>query len=176
MITARPRRRRKTGMHEMSSPAGRAGQLPSTPGTYVLLLHLFRSASIHVGRLGIVTFPRGYYAYVGSAFGPGGVAARCRHHRLIADRPHWHIDYLRAATRLRQIWFSHDQQRREHQWSVLLGRSRGASLPLVGFGASDCGCSSHLFHFSSTPSFEGFRRRAYRELKGQTTIRVERIE
>jgi len=37
----------------------------------------------------------GYYIYIGSAFGPGGVRARMLRH-LRADKPkHWHIDYLR---------------------------------------------------------------------------------
>ena len=145
-------------------------------GTYVLILHHDRARSLKVGSLGSIAVDPGWFAYVGSAFGPGGVAARCRHHHLVSDSPHWHIDYLRAVTSLQQIWFSHDQQRREHQWSELLGRSRGAKRPHSGFGASDCDCSSHLFHFCSIPSFEGFRRRAYRELKGQAAIRVEGIE
>ncbi|MCP4126995.1 MAG: DUF123 domain-containing protein, partial [Gammaproteobacteria bacterium] len=123
-----------------------------------------------------ITIQPGWFAYVGSAFGPGGVAARCRHHRNIAESPHWHIDHLRAVTGLQQIWFSHDRQRREHQWAGLLERSRGARNPIAGFGSSDCGCHSHLFHFSSTPSFDGFRWRAYRELNGQAAIRVETIE
>ncbi len=147
-----------------------------TAGTYILLLHNSIRQNLLVGSLGAVSIQPGWFAYVGSAFGPGGVAARCGHHRNISQRLHWHIDYLRAATGLEQIWFSYDPQCREHQWSQLLTKSRGARQPIAGFGASDCGCNSHLFYFSSIPSFDGFRRRAYRELKGQAGIRVEVIE
>ncbi len=144
-------------------------------GTYVLILHNPREHILEVGSLGCLVFAPGWFAYVGSAFGPGGVAARCQHHLRVSERPHWHIDYLRAASNLEQIWFSHDRQRREHQWSELLGRSRGSRQPVAGFGASDCGCNSHLFHFSSLPSFYGFRRRARRELEGHGVVSIERI-
>ena len=129
----------------------------------MLLLQLVSARQISVGRLGEVLLQPGWYLYVGSAFGPGGVKARCGHHRQISSRPRWHIDYLRAVADLREIWFSHDSQRREHQWTGLLGRLRGASFPLSGFGSSDCDCDSHLLFFSSIPSFNGFRRRAYRD-------------
>ncbi|MCP3669586.1 MAG: GIY-YIG nuclease family protein [Gammaproteobacteria bacterium] len=152
-----------------SKNPGRSG------GSYILILHNSREQTLAVGSLGGIMFSPGWFAYVGSAFGPGGVAARCWHHRGIAGRPHWHIDYLRAVTRLQQIWFSHDPQRREHQWSLLLGRSRGASQPITGFGASDCDCGSHLFQFDSPPSFNGFKRRAYRELEDHGSIRLERV-
>ena len=131
----------------------------SQSGTYVLILEAPEGASISTGRLGELALEPGWYAYVGSAFGPGGVAARCRHHRQIAKRPHWHIDYLRVVCELREIWFSHDPQRREHAWAGVLLGSRGARQPFAGFGATDCGCGSHLFRFSSPPSFDGFRRR-----------------
>ena len=42
-------------------------------GTYVLLLHLPDNEQLTIGKLGTFDFPAGWYAYVGSAFGPGGV-------------------------------------------------------------------------------------------------------
>ena len=59
----------------------------------------------------------GYYVYLGSALGPGGLRARIAHHQKPSLRPHWHIDYLRAHTRIHGIWFSYDARRREHQWA-----------------------------------------------------------
>jgi Uri superfamily endonuclease len=100
-----------------------------------------------------VALPRGWYLYVGSAFGPGGVAARCNHHRRVSERPRWHIDYLRAATRLRGIWFTHDERRREHQWADILQAGMGLKRPVTGFGASDCNCESHLFFMEKRPDF-----------------------
>ncbi len=134
-------------------------ELTDCPGTYVLVLEVREPARIRAGRLGELEVAPGWYAYIGSAFGPGGVVARCRHHRRISVRPHWHIDYLRAVSELREIWFSCDSGRREHTWSDLIGKGKSATQPFSGFGASDCGCRSHLFRFSKTPSFMGFRRR-----------------
>ncbi|MES9955601.1 MAG: GIY-YIG nuclease family protein [Sedimenticola sp.] len=147
----------------------------SRPGTYVLVFRLAHHERILAGGMGQLDLEPGWYAYVGSAFGPGGVAARCHHHRRVSRRPHWHIDYLGAVAELRAIWFSHDPQRREHQWAGLLAASRGACRPYPGFGASDCSCVSHLFRFSRSPSFNGFRRRLRRELPGHGVVRQELI-
>jgi len=51
------------------------------PGTYALLLKLDKQERITVGRLGTFDFPAGYYLYVGSALGPGGLQARLARHR-----------------------------------------------------------------------------------------------
>jgi len=50
------------------------------PGTYALVLRLARATTIHVGALGAVDFAPGWYVYVGSALGPGGLAARVNRH------------------------------------------------------------------------------------------------
>lgn len=140
-------------------------------GTYVLVLEVRDLARIKAGRLGELEITPGWYAYIGSAFGPGGVAARCNHHLGISQRPHWHIDYLRAISELTEIWFSYDSARMEHTWSNLVGNGRGATQPFPGFGASDCDCRSHLFRFSVYPSFSGFRRRLRRLLPGHGPLR-----
>ena len=48
------------------------------PGTYALLLKLDKQEKITVGKLCTFDFPAGYYLYVGSALGPGGLQARQR--------------------------------------------------------------------------------------------------
>jgi hypothetical protein len=53
-----------------------------------------RPIEIRVGRLGKLGFDTGIYAYVGSALGPGGVAARLSRHIAGARKDRWHIDYL----------------------------------------------------------------------------------
>jgi Uri superfamily endonuclease len=92
----------------------------------------------------------GYYVYVGSAFGPGGVSARLRHHQRIATKPHWHIDYLRLATRFLDAWCVYCK-RYEHEWAQRLIQSRSTAMPLSGFGSSDCVCATHLFYFRDPP-------------------------
>jgi len=143
--------------------------LPASAGTYALILKCDCRASIGVGRLGSLKVEPGCYVYVGSAFGPGGLKARCgRHFR--GGRPHWHIDYLRPLCRMEAIWFTADRLRREHHWAEVVGASRGASRPFPGFGASDCDCASHLFRFASAPSFDGFKRRAHRRFGNHAPI------
>ncbi len=84
-------------------PADTAGVADTLPGTYSLLLYLPRTRLIRVGKLGEFGFANGHYCYVGSAFGPGGLRARLRHHARPAARPHWHIDYLRRYMTLRGV-------------------------------------------------------------------------
>jgi Uri superfamily endonuclease len=129
------------------------------PGTYVLILSSKGVHRIRVGRLGELLTRPGFYVYVGSAFGPGGVRARVARHQRKCSRPHWHIDYLRSRTRLEEVWYSHDPLPREHQWAHLIGRARGSSVPLGQFGSSDCRCPSHLYFFESRPSLRAFSRR-----------------
>lgn len=134
-------------------------------GTYVLILHLETVTSIEVGRLGCFDFAPGYYAYVGSACGPGGLAGRLRHHLALtlrrgvhaAPRRHWHIDYLRDAAEVVEVWLGAGAAGREHAWAALLQQLAGATLPVARFGASDCTCPAHLFHFPAMPSLEAFR-------------------
>ena len=132
--------------------------IESKPGTYALVLSCAGNARIQVGRVGTMQLQRGYYVYLGSALGPGGLRARIAHHQKLSSRPHWHIDHLRAHTQIHRIWFSYDAQRREHQWAGVVQTMRGARAPLLGFGASDCDCRSHLYFFKRCPSRISFQR------------------
>ena len=131
------------------------------PGTYALVMNCSSNQPVAVGKLGRLCLRPGCYVYVGSAFGPGGLKARIAHHVKISERPHWHIDYLRPALDLSEIWFTHDSRHREHQWVEVLAGLRGATVPISGFGASDCRCNSHLLFFDSPPSGAGFCRRVH---------------
>ena len=56
------------------------------PGTYVVFFHLARPMQrLRIGALSTFDFPRGVYAYLGSAFGGGGVRAT---HRSAPDPRH----------------------------------------------------------------------------------------
>jgi Uri superfamily endonuclease len=120
--------------------------LPRERGTYALLLHLPETAQAEVGRLGTVSFAPGRYLYVGSAHGAGGLAARVARH-LRADKVrHWHVDTLTALARPVEVWFATGQARLECAWAEALAATPGVTIPVAGFGSSDCGCPSHLFH------------------------------
>ncbi|MFQ5756087.1 MAG: DUF123 domain-containing protein [Acidiferrobacterales bacterium] len=127
-------------------------------GTYALVLVSQRSMHVRIGRTGKLETQPGFYVYVGSAHGPGGVRARIAHHQKRALRPHWHIDYLRAALELREVWFTYDPVRREHAWAMALNAWPGGALPVTHFGCSDCECDSHLYFFHAYPSRALFRR------------------
>ncbi|MBK1701875.1 GIY-YIG nuclease family protein [Thiococcus pfennigii] len=122
------------------------------PGTYVVVLEPRGRGVVPIGRLGELTLVAGTYLYVGSALGPGGVAARCRHHERLAARPHWHLDYLRPYCRILGCWVAHGRERREHVWARALGALPEAGWPLAGFGASDCDCPAHLIWHPEPPS------------------------
>lgn len=128
-----------------------APALPAQPGSYALLLRAESGCFVTAGRLGMLVVRPGCYVYVGSALGPGGLAGRMQHHLRPAARPHWHIDYLRQAAQISEIWYMLGTACREHSWARLLHGAPGSSVPLAGFGASDCSCPSHLFHFAAPP-------------------------
>ncbi|MBL8134433.1 MAG: GIY-YIG nuclease family protein [Anaerolineae bacterium] len=129
----------------------RRPELTRAAGTYVLLLSLPQTTPLVIGRLGAFDFPAGWYTYVGSAFGPGGLRGRLSHHLAPVTKPHWHIDHLRQAAICREVWFTADEISREHDWATALRTSPGASMPAPRFGASDCACPTHLIHFADKP-------------------------
>ncbi len=115
----------------------------ATGGTYVLEIDVPTTTSIEVGALGAIAFEAGTYAYVGSAFGPGGFARVDRHRELARgerDARHWHVDYLlgQPETSLEAVVTFPDSDRECELAAALPGE------PVAGFGASDCGCEAHL--------------------------------
>jgi Uri superfamily endonuclease len=122
-------------------------------GTYLLLLQLETPlAQLAIGKLGRYDFAAGYYLYVGSAFGAGGLGARLRRHQQRDKaRPHWHIDYLRPHTVLREIWSLAAARPLEHAWCRALQAVRGVEMPVPGFGASDSPLATHLMYMPRCP-------------------------
>ena len=102
---------------------------------------------LQIGRLGGMQLSKGLYVYVGSAFGPGGVAARVSRHLQRHKTRHWHIDHLIWATTVREVWYSQRQRDLEHCWAQAALDHPAARNLLRGFGASDCQCLSHLVRF-----------------------------
>jgi Uri superfamily endonuclease len=105
---------------------------------------------VQIGRWREIDIQPGYYIYVGSAFGPGGVRARVSRHCRTDKPKHWHIDYLREFVILLGVWVSYEPERLEHQWAqALYGLEK--MTPIQGFGCSDCRCYSHLFYTVAIP-------------------------
>jgi Uri superfamily endonuclease len=148
----------------------------SDPGTYTLILSSAVAKPVNIGKLGTLFVKPGFFVYVGSAFGPGGLKARIKHHINHSSRPHWHLDYLSPALKLCEIWYTYDQMRREHQWATIHSQAKKASVPLPGFGSSDCRCLSHLFFYKTKPCGSHFRRRIRAEFKGHAKFMIEQSE
>jgi Uri superfamily endonuclease len=119
-----------------------AARLPHACGAYALLIMLDQPIELP-RRFRGRRLPKGCYCYVGSARGPGGIRGRCARHLRSAAMRHWHVDWLIAGAVDRRVTAFPGQSECE-----LLGRLlgiQGVSVPVPGFGSTDCRrCPSHL--------------------------------
>jgi len=125
------------------------------PGSYALVLRSHTRARTQIGRWGHLNIKPGFYIYVGSAFGPGGVLARVLRHCRESKSRHWHIDYFREFVTPILAWYSYDPVRLEHRWAETMAGITDTT-PIKGFGCSDCKCRTHLFHTAIEPDFVRF--------------------
>ena len=152
-----------------------AMDLPDKKGTYVLIASVPQMKRIEVGQLGEFDVVPGFYAYVGSAFGTGGLCARIGHHLESTAAPHWHIDYLLQVARPVEIWYTTAGRKLEHHWAELLEKAPGFRIPIARFGASDYHRtrSSHLFYSRRRPPFRWFQQQLVEQFEN---IHAERYE
>ena len=117
--------------------------LPADAGAYVLMLDLGKAVPIRVATLPRIHLPPGRYAYVGSAKGSGGIRARVRRHLGAQKKIHWHVDHLTVTAQVEEVLAYPGAL--ECDIVDRLSRRRGASVPVAGFGSSDCKrCEAHL--------------------------------
>jgi Uri superfamily endonuclease len=118
-------------------------------GAYLLHLYVKSPLALNVGALGAVNLPSGYYVYVGSA--QKSIAGRIGRHTRLAEskagKLHWHIDYLLVHPETLLIRTDKLSDLRECSLAKRISSMPGASIPVPGFGATDCrsGCGAHLF-------------------------------
>lgn len=135
-------------------------ELLEDKGTYLLIAQVSQMKRLEIGSLGEFDITPGFYVYVGSAFGSGGLRARIGHHLESTAEPHWHLDYLlRVATPI-EIWYTMASRKLERVWAKLLEYSRSFRVPIPRFGSSDYHRSraSHLFYSKRRPSFRWFQQ------------------
>jgi sugar fermentation stimulation protein A len=116
-------------------------------GAYLIVLRLPRRRTIRIGSLGPVTFPKGYYLYVGSAM--KDLTQRIARHQRLIKKHHWHIDYLRAEAEFVVGIPVRSSADRECGIAASLAEIAGWQVP--AFGSSDCSCATHLFGMKQDP-------------------------
>jgi len=124
-----------------------AGSLvPGVPGSYVLLAYLPAAACISsVGGSKKWRLEAGFFAYVGSARGPGGLRARLDRHFRAQRKPHWHLDaLLERASPCGYLCLCGEA----NECALAAAIAEVAELAVAGFGCSDCHCRSHLFRLA----------------------------
>jgi Uri superfamily endonuclease len=138
-------------------------------GVYCLIFKN-HGINVRVGALGNLTFNAGWHIYVGSALGSGGLKRLDRHISLAHmhnKKPKWHIDYLltNPAFSLRYAIYSLTQEQYECRLAQSLRKSG-----ILGFGCSDCSCSSHLLFRKQDPREEILNE--FRNLKIDPVIKT----
>ena len=147
--------------------------LPEDKGTYILIAQVSHMKRLEIGSLGKFDIVPGFYAYVGSAFGSGGLGARIGHHLESTAEPHWHIDYLLQVATPLEVWFTTTNRKLENHWAERLEDAPGFRVPIPRFGSSDYhrSRSSHLFYSKRRPLFRWFQQQIMEKFEG---VEVER--
>lgn len=116
-------------------------------GSYMILLTIVDDLQIAVGSLGDLSFPAGYYVYVGAA--RSSMTKQMERHLRNNRANHEHIDYLRKhAKKCISIPIRTDTVL-EHDLARSLATIADDLVP--HFGSSGCQCVSHLFRFAENP-------------------------
>lgn len=111
-------------------------KLKEEKGIYILKIRLDKGRKIKNW-----FFRKGYYFYVGSAFGNSiNLKTRISRHLSKNKKRRWHIDYLLDYGKIKEIWISNKNV--EHDIAKMLGKKLDY---IENFGSSDCSCKSHLF-------------------------------
>lgn len=124
----------------MSINSASLDTLPRVPGAYLLIFEFTHSRLVSIRDRHHVLDP-GRYIYAGSARGPGGVRARIGRHGRRNKPDHWHVDQMRPALTAALAV----PGGRECDLLEVVRGLPGASIPIGGFGSSDCRiCPAHL--------------------------------
>lgn len=160
---------RSNSLSTLQKPSGARDKI--TKGVYVLILFLPRARRVVVGKLGAMAFARGFYAYVGSAMGPGGFKRVARHLDVSAGRlktKKWHVDYVLTFAEVVETVEIETHQKIECKIAHEL--LENASLACVeNFGSSDCRCRSHLFYSPRFDDIENAMRKLVNDCRLETS-------
>lgn len=119
-------------------------------GAYILKLKISKPIRLIIGALCEHDFREGEYFYIGSA--RNGIQARVERHLRLATSKcgggRWHIDYLLRHRDVRVVDVERFPGGEECVISKRISERPRVSVPLKGFGSSDCrnGCPAHLYY------------------------------
>ena len=114
-------------------------------GAYCIICELEEDSCIRIGSLGRGRFLRGAYLYVGSA--QRGIEQRVGRHRSSKKKLKWHIDHFLEKAKVAAVIAVPSQDKRtECRLAKAILAISGASVPMAGFGSSDCRCDTHLIY------------------------------
>lgn len=117
--------------------------IPAAGGAYVIRVRLRKAVTFRSGRLAGQRLAGGLYLYCGSAYGPGGLAARVGRHLRRGKAVRWHIDHLTEAGEITGVLLAPGG--RECDLAGRIAADPDSGIPITGFGSSDCRvCASHL--------------------------------
>ncbi len=131
------------GCFKDARPTSCFEELTPAPGAYLLLLALSQALALPQPALKSACLQPGNYLYAGSALGPGGIRARVLRHARKGKRLHWHIDHVSEAGTLMAALALPGMGECDVLGTLLA--LPGVTVPVPGFGASDCrACPAHL--------------------------------
>jgi Uri superfamily endonuclease len=119
------------------------GKMPDRRGAYVLVLRLDEPIHIEFPRVACDQLIPGWYVYLGSARGSGGIRARVKRHFQHRKKAHWHIDRLTVRAVEMAALAVVDGYECELVGKLL--ESLQFKVAAAGFGSTDCRlCEGHL--------------------------------
>jgi Uri superfamily endonuclease len=165
-------------------------------GSYILLIELASNKNILIGKLGCISFPKAFYAYVGSAM--NGLETRLAHHLRKEKRTHWHIDYFLSQSEIIGIILcpsepfascysafspvviaskakqSHSAQGKLREECLLAHALANEFQFVPSFGCSDCRWNSHLYFDADLNELEAGIETACKSIRPGVILRVSR--
>ncbi|MCP4760768.1 MAG: GIY-YIG nuclease family protein [archaeon] len=133
-----------------------------TKGAYILFIEIpNKNIDVQIGKLGIISFKKGFYCYIGSAMGKNrsstSLEKRVLRHIKTASKlsdndpnkpkKHWHIDYLLSSdkTSINKVTLIPSSVKEECSLAEQISKTSDGLIK--NFGCSDCNCESHLLYF-----------------------------
>ena len=132
-------------------------------GSYILLIRIKHRQRIKIGKLGIIEFMPGYYAYAGSAL--NNLEKRIQRHLSPEKKIFWHIDYLLENAEVLNVFRVKSSSKLE---CIIAGTLSRRLQSVTGFGCSDCRCKSHLFYYADRIFVENSIRNAIENINSMT--------